>query len=359
MGESDEAKRQAYAKAILGSGKRLLALLNDVLDFSKVEAGKLELAPVEFSIEELLAEERAIFSDLAAGKGLELDARWHGERGGMYRADAGRLRQMLSNLAGNAVKFTGQGSVAIEAVEVAREGSRGLLEFSVSDTGIGVDQEQQERLFKPFSQASAATSVAYGGTGLGLSLVASFAALMGGGVGVQSRLGEGARFWFRVWADALEPAAQAAAEPLGLPGASTASPTPAAEKAKRRNGLVLVAEDHPINRLVMKALLEKFGVDFDFREDGKAAFDALSVEGMRPALVFMDVQMPVMDGIEATKAIREWEAASGAPRTPIVALSAGAFAEDSKKCLEAGMDGFMSKPVDGAKLVAEIDRWLS
>ncbi len=346
-----EAERQDYAATILGSGKTLLALLNDILDLSKVEAGKVELEAVALDPAQLIGEAQALFAQAARSKGLRLDAGWSGAPQ-QYLADPHRLRQMLSNLVSNAVKFTAQGDVRIEGREVGEAGEgeqTALLEFSVSDSGIGIAEGDQARLFQSFSQTDSSITRRYGGSGLGLSLVDRFARLMGGEVGVDSEVGRGSRFWFRICAGRVA----AAAGTLPLPPFAAAP----AGQATRLSGRVLVVEDNPDNRKVIGILLHKLGLDTLQAEDGQQALDALAA-GEAVDLILMDVQMPGVDGYAASAALRQREHDSGAPRRPIVGLTAEVFAEDRRRCLAAGMDDVLTKPIVFEALQAMLGRWL-
>ena len=346
-----EAERQDYAATILGSGKTLLALLNDILDLSKVEAGKVELEAVALDPAQLIGEAQALFAQAARSKGLRLDAGWSGAPQ-QYLADPHRLRQMLSNLVSNAVKFTAQGEVRIEGREVGEAGEgeqTALLEFSVSDSGIGIAEGDQARLFQSFSQTDSSITRRYGGSGLGLSLVDRFARLMGGEVGVDSEVGRGSRFWFRICAGRVA----AAAGTLPLPPFAAAP----AGQATQLSGRVLVVEDNPDNRKVIGILLHKLGLDTLQAEDGQQALDALAA-GEAVDLILMDVQMPGVDGYAASAALRQREHDSGAPRRPIVGLTAEVFAEDRRRCLAAGMDDVLTKPIVFEALQAMLGRWL-
>ncbi len=344
MDNLSEAERHEYARTILTSGQTLLTLLNDILDLSKVEAGKLELVQAAFDPAQVVAECAALFAEPAQAKGLILEADWNGPAA-RYRADPLRLRQMLANLVSNAVKFTAQGFVRIEGSEVARDGDTATLEFSVSDSGIGIPSGQQSLLFKPFSQADSSTTRAYGGSGLGLSIVRSLARLMGGEVGVESAPGQGTRFWFRIRAEAL------------ACGGESRQGGRDEEVRSGFAGRVLVVEDNPTNRVVAEAMLAKLGLACTSVENGRQALDAMMARP-RPDLVLMDVQMPVMDGIDATELIRSWERENALAPLPIVALTAGAFEEDRQRCFAAGMDAFLAKPLRLGDLVPVLARWL-
>jgi PAS domain S-box-containing protein len=352
-------ERQDYARIILKSGQTLLTLLNDILDISKVEAGKLELESIPFEPAQIIHENRVLFAEAARQKGLRIESEWagaSGQPGQHYLGDPHRLSQMLSNLVGNALKFTAKGHIRIEAREVERDGPHTLLEFSVTDTGIGIPEDKQALLFKAFSQADSSTTRQFGGTGLGLSLVRNLAKLMGGDVGLKSEAGQGARFWFRIRTELLAPGEDSRDEKRqAIVGADDTAP---GVRPGTFTGHILVVDDNPTNRLVLKAMLNKPGVHCDFVEDGQQAVEAIT-GGMAPDLVLMDCQMPVLDGYEATMQIRRWETEHARPRLPIVALTASAFVDDRKRCLEAGMDDFLAKPIVIEKLMAMLGHWLA
>ena len=347
--EVSAEQRKDYARTIYHSGQTLLTLLNDILDLSKVEAGKMELQRAAFSPRELVSEAQQLFSTAARDKGLRFEAEWMGAPDACYEADAVRLRQMLSNLIGNAIKFTRTGFVRVEASVIEETAQEVVLAFSVTDSGIGVSAEQKARLFQPFSQADGSISRRYGGTGLGLSIIRNLAALMNGTVGMESEPGKGSRFWFRVPVGVRAESAERreASRDMEAVGPPAVRPLP---------GPVLVVEDNAINRMVVEALLAKQGIESRFAENGQEALDALR-GGLRPSLILMDMQMPVMDGLTATRHIRAWEAETGRARLPIVALTANAFAEDSQNCRAAGMDDFLAKPVSLDALKAVVTRW--
>jgi signal transduction histidine kinase len=344
----DPELRQDYTRTILDSGNTLLTLINDILDLSKVEAGKMELSLSAFMPGQLLKEITALFAEMAGRKGLTLEARWAGPEQG-YLGDPMRLRQMLANLVNNAIKFTDRGGIRIEAWEPERAGASALLEFAVIDTGIGVKEELRGQLFQPFLQLDGSTTRPYAGTGLGLSIVRSLARLMGGGVGIEGA-GTGSRFWFRVRC-ALAP------DPIQTPAARGPAGETAPARPSERNRILLV-EDNPTNRKVIEALLKKRGYRVHSVENGLQAIEAVT-RGVPADLVLMDCQMPVMSGFEATERIRTWELEQGSARLPIVALTAGAFEGDRDHCLKAGMDDFVTKPVDFVLLPSVIAKWLN
>ena len=334
-----EHEREDFARIILNSGQMLLGLLNDILDLSKVEAGELKLESIAFDPQQLLQEVVALFSEAAEKKGLSIAQEWHGQGSSRYLADPLRIRQMLGNLISNAIKFTETGWVRIEGRVVQCDAAAAVLEFTVADSGIGIPEDRRHRLFQPFSQVDSSTTRQYGGTGLGLSIIRSLATAMGGKVGVESVPGSGSRFWFRIQAHFLDAGADTRRTPR------QASPAKASDDGMPAlHGSVLVAEDNQTNRYVIVRMLEKFGLTVSFAENGQQAVDMVFA-GERPDLVLMDIQMPVMDGFDATRVIRQREAAEGRSRLPIIALTADAFEDDRQQCLDAGMDDFLAKPV--------------
>lgn len=343
----EENERLDYARVILNSGQTLLTLLNDILDLSKIEAGKIELQTTVFQPEQLIHETAALFAEAVRSKGLRLETAWHGAMETRYRADSIRLRQMLSNLVGNAVKFTAQGFVRIEGGEIEAASGERLLKFSVTDSGIGIPADKQELLFKPFSQVDASNTRQYGGTGLGLSIVRSLARLMHGDAGMESESGKGSCFWFSVRARRIEEGDESRQSERHMEAPAIPSPTEA---------LVLVAEDNVTNRKVIESMLKKRGLRFESVENGQEAVERIAA-GVLPDLVLMDCQMPVLDGFEATRQIRQWEQRTARPRLPIIALTASAYEHDRQRCLEAGMDDFLVKPVNLEVLEAVVAKW--
>ena len=338
----DPARRRDYARTIAASGEALLKILNDILDLSKVEAGRLALDPASFCPATTLDEVRALFADMAGERNILLETAWQGPRR-CYRADAGRIRQMLSNLVSNALKFTPAGSIRVVAREVEAGGAGdALLEFSVVDTGPGMTPEEVEILFLPFTRLDNHATRQTGGTGLGLSIVRMLAEQMGGNTGVESTPGAGARFWFTLRATPLTTAV-----PLGAPAKPADRVAPG-----RLTGHVLIAEDVAANRLVIEAFLRRLGLGFESVEDGRAAVTRLAAsDGID--LVLMDCNMPELDGFEATREIRAREERTGQRRVPIVAMTARAFTEDRAQCQAVGMDDFLAKPLKLAD-VAEV-----
>ncbi|HEX6734514.1 MAG TPA: ATP-binding protein [Azonexus sp.] len=337
-------ERHDFLRTLIKSGESLQALLNDILDLSRVESGKLELHPTAFDPGEILEEMASLFAGNARQKKLALDTHWEAPADcGGYSADVIRLRQMLSNLISNAIKFTDIGRIRIEAREIVRHGDDIRLEFSVTDTGIGIDADKLPLLFQPFVQVDASNMRRFGGAGLGLSIVRRLAELMGGTTGVDSRVGHGSRFWFTI---GVVPASAGAA----APAAARPAPRPAVATA------VLVVEDNPTNRKVTEVILQRKGFTVFHADHGQAAVDLIA-GGLAVDLILMDCQMPVLDGYAATRLIRTLEEQRGQARHPIVALTAGAFDDDRTHCLEAGMDDFIAKPMDIAELDRVLARW--
>ncbi|MCB1954847.1 MAG: CHASE domain-containing protein [Rhodocyclaceae bacterium] len=342
----DEAERRDYASMISTSGRTLMGILNDVLDLSKVEAGRMQTAQEPFLPGQLLEEVAGLFRGLADKKGLTVEWNWHGAERCELSGDAGRIRQMLGNLVNNAIKFTESGGVRLAGRLELSDRSRPRLRIDVSDTGIGVPEDKRQLLFQPFSQVDDGNTRRFGGSGLGLSIVARMAELLGGSSGFDPQE-VGSNFWFTVRVE-LEDAA--------MPDATPAADPPTVRAVGQRP-LVLVVEDNDVNAKVTASVLRSRGFDVEIAGDGAHAVDC--VPHLKPALILMDCHMPVMDGFEATRRIRRLEADGGLPRTPIVALTAAAFAEDRARCLDAGMDDHLAKPVDRERLALVVSQWVN
>ena len=326
------------------SATHLLDLLNDILDISKLESGRLEIVPHALDLPRLLQEVRSLMALGAAAKGLTLRLEVDPGVPTWVLADGKRLKQILFNLMNNAVKFTDRGEVALAVGAVpAPRGGGHALHFQVSDTGIGIDEAMRARLFQRFTQGDASTSRRYGGTGLGLEISRSLARLMGGDIGVDSTPGQGSRFTLRlVLPDAPpEPALPASRAPAAAPTPAPAAPADAPLD-------LLVADDHPVNRKFMAALLRHLGHRVRLAADGAEA--VAEVQRQLPDLVFMDLHMPVQDGLQATRRLRALPPPAG--RVPVVALTADAFADTRERVLAAGMDDFLSKPVRPDEIAA-------
>ena len=333
------------------SAHALLRIIDDLLDFSKIEAGALELEEAPFSLSGLIESAVATVLPQARHKGLVLKAAIAPAVTDAIVGDPTRVRQILFNLLSNALKFTERGNATVRArTETTGDGLRVVL--SVSDTGIGMTQDQQSRLFQPFSQADNSTTRRYGGTGLGLSIVRRLAQLMAGDVTVESAPGVGSTFTVTL----LLQAAPADSPLIDLPTIEMPLVEPITVPVSIADGRVLVVDDHPINRDVLVRQLRTLGVDADSAADGRAGLEAWRIGTY--AIVFADIHMPIMDGFEMTAAIRKDETAEGRARTPIVAVTANALAGEDERCRAAGMDGYLSKPVNLARLRATLQRWL-
>jgi signal transduction histidine kinase/CheY-like chemotaxis protein len=337
---SDE--QHQFADAVRRSGDALLTLINDILDFSKIESGRLELETIPFDVYQVFEDAVELLKPKAEDKGIRLLLNVNSSVPHRLRGDPGRLRQVVLNLLSNAVKFTAEGTVQVEIDGALGEGDF-ELEARVIDEGIGIAPDKQAHIFESFTQADASTTRSFGGTGLALAISRRLLELQGGTIGVESRLGDGATFWFR---QRLPVAGAApAAERRGCVGAN--APT------ARGQWNVLVAEDNAVNQLLATKLLEKLGCTVQIARNGVEALEAL--EGDRTFdVIFMDVQMPEMDGFEATRQLRERH---GASCPPIIAMTANAMKGDRERCLDAGMNDYVSKPIAVASLQKAFARW--
>jgi signal transduction histidine kinase/CheY-like chemotaxis protein len=336
IGRQEDVESREMAALIVSSGKLLEQVLTDILDVSKIEAGQMELEAVEFDLETLVFRIAELHRASAEEKGLAFGWRVEPEALGRYLGDPVRITQILSNLLSNAVKFTHQGEVRLE---IDRDGE-GRLRFGVVDTGIGFDEETRERLFKRFMQADASTTRRFGGSGLGLSICASLAGLMGGEITAQSKEGEGARF------EVILPLPR-------LDTAAAAEPPEGAREGLALAGLkVLLAEDHPTNQRIVELVLAPTGADLTIAENGAEALGALERE--RFDVVLMDMQMPVMDGLQATAELRRREAAEGHPPVPVIMLTANAMGEHVEAARRAGANRHMAKPLRPEALIRAV-----
>ncbi|HEX5693115.1 MAG TPA: ATP-binding protein, partial [Arenimonas sp.] len=351
----DEDQRRTI-EVIQQSARSLLQIIGDILDFSKVEAGRLELSPTTISLPRLLQSTVANFSGSASSKGLVLLCKVDDRIGPAHVADGLRLRQILSNFLSNAIKFTEKGMVEAALEWQGREGDGDRLRFRVTDTGIGVTPEQQARLFQPFSQAEGSTTRRYGGTGLGLVIARRLAEVMQGGISMESTPGAGTTLSFDVVLPRGNEADIEAELPPDPSQGFLARPLPGVEQARAEGSLVLIVDDHPTNRLVVARQLALAGYASESAEDGRKGLEAWRTG--RYGLVLSDVHMPVMDGYEFARALRAEEASRGLKHTPVVALTAAALKGEAERCLAAGMDAYLPKPVSIPELVAMLQRWL-
>ncbi|MBL8533777.1 MAG: PAS domain S-box protein [Betaproteobacteria bacterium] len=349
------APREKLQK-VAGAANHLLAIINDILDLSKIEAGKLVLEEGVIDLRKMLDNVQALIAQRVEDKGLMLSVQLPAGLARTFRGDETRLRQILLNYLSNAIKFTHQGRITIAVSVVEELDEQTVMSFAVSDTGIGLSSEQRDRLFADFVQADASTTREYGGTGLGLAISRRLANLMGGNVGVESKLGEGSTFWFtarlgRISGESLDRHAGTVQDAAG------ADPDARPEDvlmARYRGVRILLAEDNPINQEVALELLAETGLTVDVASDGEEA--VAKVRDRRYGLVLMDMQMPRMDGLAATRAIR---GIPGREQLPIIAMTANAFEDDRRMCLDAGMHGYLGKPVDPAVLFGTVLEWLA
>jgi PAS domain S-box-containing protein len=326
------------------AARHLLAVINDILDLSKIEAGKIELESNDFALEAVLGHVANMIGGGASSKGLLVLV--DGDHVPQWlKGDLTRVRQAMLNLASNSVKFTEKGSITLRARLLESQEGRCLVRFEVEDTGVGVDPEVIPQLFHAFRQADASTTRRYGGTGLGLAITRQLAQAMGGDAGAESTPGAGSRFWFTAWLQ---------------PGSPVRSPVAAAEtgveglRRRHAGARVLLVEDHAINREVAADLLQAAGLVVETAEDGLVAVELLRTRAYD--LVLMDMLMPVMDGLAATVQIRSLPEGQA---LPIVAMTANAFEEDRQACVAAGMNDFIAKPIDLRTLYSTLDKWLS
>jgi GAF domain-containing protein/DNA-binding response OmpR family regulator len=345
----DDAQRPLVA-TMRDSAQSLLRIIDDVLDFSKIEAGRLELEEMAFSLSGLVAGAVGTLRPQAAAKGLAVRAEIEPGSDDALTGDPTRIRQILFNLLSNAVKFTEQGEIVVRAGTVPLGGGQTRVTLAVEDTGIGLDEAQQARLFEPFSQADSSTTRRYGGTGLGLSIVRRLAQLMGGDVVVDSAPGEGSTFTVTLVLEA------ALAPTLTLPRERGREWEGVAGMPRVGEVRLLVVDDHPVNRDVLVRQLGLFGLAADTAADGSEALEAWAPG--RYAAVLADLHMPGMDGYELTRRLRAAEATQGSARTPVVAVTANAMRGEEERCLAAGMDAYLAKPVAVERLRATLERWL-
>ncbi|HZS10101.1 MAG TPA: PAS domain S-box protein [Blastocatellia bacterium] len=343
------AEQGDYARTVKGCATSLLTVINDILDFSRVEAGRLGLDPIEFDLRESLGE---MLKPLALGahqKGIGLAHHVAPEVPDVVSGDLVRIRQILTNLVGNAVKFTERGGVTVSVSMEEMSGTEVCLHFAVSDTGIGIPPERQQAIFDSFSQADGSTTRRYGGTGLGLTIAKKLVEMMGGRIRVESREGEGSTFHFTLRLGREQQRVPGMSEPQ-VTGPKSGNSSSGGQRALR----ILLAEDNPVNQQLARRLIERLGHTVTTVNNGHEAAAAHLTGSFD--LTLMDVQMPEMDGLEATAAIRGRERITHT-HTPIIALTAHAMQGDREKCLEAGMDDYLSKPIDPDELEQMIEEW--
>lgn len=331
--------QQEQLDIIQKSGKALLNIINDILDYSKIEAGKMDIEKIECDLAWLVEDTRQTFAETARRKDLQFSIELVDALPQRVCTDPTRLRQIIGNLLRNALKFTPHGSVTLR-IQAKPENNQQQcrLHFAVVDTGVGILPEQQQLLFKPFSQVDASSARKFGGTGMGLTLSQRLVKLMGGDIGFESKPGKGSVFWFEI------PCEIVLVKDKELAAADTVHEAP---KSQSLVGIhVLIAEDNPVNTMVVKGLIKKLGMTADISENGALAVEARIAEPQRYAAILMDCEMPVMDGYEATRAIREWEKKENIPAIPVIALTAHAMKEHCERADAAGMNGHVAKPIE-------------
>lgn len=353
MGMTSLALRRAndpqqidYLNKSMGASKHLLAIINDILDISQIEAERLTLVADDFVLQDVIQDALTMVEEQVRAKGLSLVTEISPALPERLLGDAMRLKQIVLNFIGNAIKFSDHGQLTVRASAAEEDSHSVLVRIEVSDQGIGLTPEQQDRLFHAFTQADGSLTRRYGGSGLGLSISKRLAQLMGGDVGVNTELGVGSTFWVT---------ARLRRVTAALPSKSTPESEPArALLARLYPGCrVLVAEDDPLNQYVTRVALEDAGLLADIANNGREAVEKARVGGN--ALILMDMQMPIMNGLDATRAIRQLP---GLSTTPILAMTASAFLDDRDRCLEAGMNDHIAKPIDPDSLCASVLHWL-
>ncbi|HPT49883.1 MAG TPA: ATP-binding protein [Accumulibacter sp.] len=341
------AQQKRFAEAAHQSGEHLLRLISDILDFSKIEAGKLEIETIAFDLRQLVSNVGELFVPVAETKGLMLRCEIADDLPTMVEGDPVRLRQIISNLVNNAIKFTNRGTIDIRVAAVRRDAGRARIRCEIEDSGIGISVREQGRLFNAFVQADSSTTRRFGGSGLGLAIAKQLLELMGGEIGLTSQENRGTLFWFEL------PLLTQATPPLA---AAVPSPRPLPPSVKL-GGRVLVAEDNAVNQAVAAAMLESLGVSHAIADNGLIAIEKALRE--RFDLILMDCQMPEMDGFAATARLRELQREGTVHnRLAIMALTANAVAGDRERCLAAGMDDYLTKPFTLEQLRTSLSRWL-
>ncbi len=349
LSTSLDSRQRRYVETVHSSGESLLLIINDILDFSKIEAGRLVLESVDFDPRMVVDDVLSLLSEQAHRKGLVLTADIAANLPQALNGDPTRLRQILLNLVGNALKFTEHGLVSISIQ--ANKYKNTILDFRISDTGIGIRPEVQQRLFQPFIQADSSHTRRFGGTGLGLAIVKQLVELMGGCIAVQSELGHGSSFSFSLtFEPATAPVLSALEDNLQQ------SKKIQSLRSSWQGTRILLAEDTLTNQEVMKAMLYGFGCEVDIVQNGQQALDVL--KNSHYDLVLMDCQMPEMDGFEATRLFRHYETEQGLPRVPVVAVTASVLNDERAACLACGMDDVLAKPFKRKELVTTLERWL-
>lgn len=350
-----EHEQRRQFNIVRQSANSLLQIIGGILDYSKIEAGKVELEPETVSIRDLVGRVVSGFSANAQSKGLQLTQVVAPNVAAAHVVDPARLGQILGNFVGNAIKFTERGSVAVEVSVVEQTADEQVLRFAVSDTGIGISPDRIDRLFRPFTQGDVGIARRFGGTGLGLTICRSLAALMGGTVSAESELGRGTVMTLEVRLAIGDPKAVVVTATSDESPLVT-RPRPTREQAEREGSLLLLVEDHPVNREVLTGQLSLAGFFADTAHDGTSGLEKFKAG--RYGLVLTDLHMPGLHGYQLAAAIRDFERSSGRPRTPILALTADVVRHHVERCFASGMDDYLSKPVTIRQLVSKLRQWL-
>ena len=353
------AEQKESCKIIKSSADSLLCIINDILDFSKIEAGKMQVEKVEFDLQETISDAVKLLSVQAKAKGLDLSYEVDHGLGPTLVGDPVRIRQIVLNLLNNGVKFTEKGSVRLEIRRLAESAEDVQLRFSVTDTGIGLSEEDQKKLFQSFTQADTSTTRKFGGSGLGLAICRKLVEMMGGSIQVVSSVGKGSTFSLTLKLGKPNAASRSNAEVPAHANGSAAGPDHSGDETMAHaNGFsdvrILLAEDNLINQIVAVKQLEKLGYKVEIAKNGRDAVEAHRKQNYQ--LIFMDCQMPEMDGYEATKKIRQMESEQNLEHVRIIAMTANAMEGDAELCLATGMDDYLSKPVDREKLTLVLER---
>lgn len=339
-------QQRQFADSARISAESLLTVINDILDFSKIEAGQMVIEPIPFDLYQIVGEVMEIFAGLVRDKGLEISVDCGQDIPRTLIGDPGRIRQVLNNLVNNAVKFTEDGFVRIQVKMTEKTDDIAHIRISVEDSGIGIEEEKLPHLFEKFTQADASTTRRFGGTGLGLSISKQLIELMGGKIGISSRLGEGSTFWFTLPLPIGNEEFFGSCEYTGLFSQEDGLP----------EGLsILLVEDNEINQLVAREILEVMGCSVNIAVNGREALEMIS--GHSHNAIFMDCHMPEMDGFETAAEIRFREKDSSS-HVPIIAMTASVMADDRERCFNAGMDDFISKPVQPEEMKDCLLRWV-
>jgi signal transduction histidine kinase/ActR/RegA family two-component response regulator len=356
-----DKNQKKLTSTILSSGTSLIHIINDILDFSRIEAGKIELVSENVCVRTILEETVSMVKASAIEKGLDLQLMIDPALEMQLVGDGGRLRQVITNLVGNAIKFTDDGHVIVRASVKQKEDAATVI-VSVEDTGIGIDADKLDHMFEKFTQADYSSTRRHEGTGLGLAISKSIVELMDGSIGAKSEVGTGSTFWLKVVlpvaenvTDRSSPAETVQPEAAPVSNVSPITPTTVIAKVPGKY-TVLVAEDNIVNQMVIQNILDKNKYDIHLAENGAVAVEMF--QALKPDVIVMDISMPMMNGLQATQEIRKMEAQHGLPPVPIIAATAHARDQDREECFEAGMNDFIAKPIKRDPINAIVEKWV-